>query len=119
MAMSGVDYSALRDSVSMTQALELLQFVPLGAGGDQPRGPCPVRRSSSAESRSLFVRPAGRHGFTGGASANQLDLWSKTHGLTLFQATIDLCNRLHAAVPWLGATSGEQSSPAQSEKRNP
>jgi len=110
--MSGVDYSALRELVSMAQVLELLQFAPVSRVGDQLRGPCPIHHSSSAESRSFSVntQKSAFHCFTCGASGNQLDLWSKVHGLTLFQAAIDLCDRLHLAVSWLGTTGGDDSS---------
>ena len=98
----------------------LIHFAPVRRGADQLRGPCPIHRSASAESRSFSVniRKNAFRCFTCGATGNQLDLWSKVHGLTLFDAAVDLCDRLHLAVPWLATTPGS-SSPSRTEKRNP
>jgi DNA primase len=99
--MSGVNYGAVRSAVSMQQVLDLLDYVPSRLEGVQVRGPCPIHHSKSADSRSFSVnleRNAFRC-FSCGAQGNQLDLWSQTQSLSLFEATLDLCRQLDVPVP--------------------
>ena len=61
--MPGVDYALVRRSVPMARVLELLAFKPVRRNGKQLRGPCPVHRSSSPQSRSFSVNPPRRMPF--------------------------------------------------------
>ena len=36
-----------------------------------------------------------------GAKGNQLDLWAKLQGMTLFEAAKDLCDKAAVDVPWV------------------
>ena len=101
--MPGVDFNQIRANISIGQVLDLLSFVPAIRRGNQVRGPCPIHGSTSEESRSFsanLARNAFRC-FACGAHGNQLDLWSKTQNLSLFEAALDLCHRSDIAVPTL------------------
>ena len=115
--MAGVDFLAVRDSISMSSVLALLDFSPSTQEGKQLRGPCPIHISSSPTSRSFSANLAKNafRCFTCGAAGNQLDLWAKVRGLSLFDAAIDLCGRANVAIPWLPAAPAT----ADIEKRNP
>jgi hypothetical protein len=56
--MPTIDYAMVRQIVPMARVLELLAFEPVARNGQQLRGPCPVHRSSSPESRSFSVNLA-------------------------------------------------------------
>ena len=101
--MPGVDFQAVRSAVSMAQVLDLLGFVPQAASGKQRRGPCPVHRSSSPESRSFSANLEKNtfQRFKCGASGNHLDLWAAVNKVNVYDAAIDLCGKLNQAVPWL------------------
>jgi DNA primase len=114
--MPSIDYSALRSAISIEQVLDLLEFTHSAREGDKLRGPCPIHRSKSPQSRSFSVnlsRNAFRC-FTCGAQGNQLDLWSKARKLPLYEAAIDLCRGLQIELPTL-----ETQPPTDTEKRNP
>jgi DNA primase len=115
--MAGVDFAAVRDAVSMTTVLTLLKFAPPERNGQQLRGPCPIHRSQSTRSRSLSVNVEKNafRCFGCGAAGNQLELWAKVHGLNLFDAALDLCERADVPVPRIGAAS----TAAETDKRNP
>jgi hypothetical protein len=119
--MKGIDYVMVRNFVSMSRVLELLGFTPVRWSGKQLRGPCPVHRSRSPQSRSFSVNLAtgAFRCFTCGASGNQLDLWRQVHGLTLFDAALDLCHRAQVPVPWFQPPIDQHASRVESEKRNP
>lgn len=117
--MMGIDYAMVRRSVAMSRVLELLGFTPVRRGGKQLRGPCPVHRSGSPQSRSFSVNLATNafRCFTCGACGNQLDLWRQVHGLTLYDAALDLCHRAQVPVPWFGSPVDKNASRVKSEKR--
>ena len=87
---------------------------PASPSGDQVRGPCPVHHSISPSSRS-FSANLKRHiyrCFKCGSCGNQLDLYASSTGLSLFEATIALCERLHREVPWMLNGTSLQPRPA-------
>jgi DNA primase len=56
------------------------------------------------------------HCFRCGAGGNALDLWMALTGLPLHAAVLDLCQRLHQEVPWLGhrqPPAGRDRSPQE------
>ena len=79
--MPGVDYQALRTTISMEDVLNQLGFVPVSQTGDQLHGPCLVHGSTSAGSRSLSVNlQTGRYYCHKCQShGNQLELWAAVH----------------------------------------
>jgi DNA primase len=111
--MAGIDYVALRRRLRLGQVLDLLGFVPTTHYGNQLRGPCPVHGSRTPRSRS-FAAHLERHCwqcFRCGACGNALDLWTATTRLPLYEAALDLCHRLHLAIPWLPARRSPARSP--------
>jgi DNA primase len=87
--------------------LDLLNFTPSRRLRDQLRGPCPLHESHSEVSRSFSVtltKNAYRC-FVCGAAGNQLDLWSNARKLNLYDAAVDLCNRLNVPIPWMETRS--------------
>jgi DNA primase len=121
--MPGVDYRAVRTSISLAQVLELIGFSARELRGDQGRGPCPIHGASSSQSGSFSANLSKNtyRCFTCGSSGNQPDLWAAVTKQDLHQATISLCERLDMAVPTLRrpATSRAAMAPARTEKRNP
>ena len=100
---SGVDYEAVRAQVSLEEVLQLLGFVAAETSGDQVRGACPIHGSRSPRSRS-FSANLGKNTyrcFTCGSAGNQLDLWTAATKQPLYQAAIDLRQRLRQPIPRL------------------
>lgn len=112
--MAGIDFNAVRSVVSMAAVLDLLGFVPAQRRGDQLRGPCPVHRPPSPRSRSFSINLAKNacRCFHCGLSGNQLDLWAKATRQPLYQAAIDLCEKLHRPLPRLGQHAANRKNSA-------
>jgi len=101
--MPAIDYRRARAQLRLADVLELIGYQPRWRQGEQWRGPCPLHGSRSATSRS-FAAHLGKnlfHCFRCGAGGNALDLWAALSRLPLHAAVLDLCQRLHQAVPWL------------------
>lgn len=101
--MPVIDYKRLRDEVSISQVLDLLDYQPTGRQEDQIRGPCPIHGSHTTSrvfsvnlSRNMF------RCFKCEATGNQLDLWRMISRLPLYEATIALCEKLSIELPRLG-----------------
>ena len=111
--MSGIDFVLLRRQISLTQVLDLVGFTPTTRCGPQWRGPCPVHGSKSRRSRSFAAQVEKNcwHCFRCGAHGNALDLWAAATGLPLYEASRDLCQRLHLEIPWLSARHSPARSP--------
>jgi hypothetical protein len=111
-AVPGIDFAKLRTMVSIAEVLTLLDFVPAKSAGKQLRGPCPLHGSENPKSLSFSVN-LGKHTFqcfTCKRAGNQLDLWAAAIRKPLFEAAVELCQRLHHDIPW---------KEARTEKRNP
>jgi DNA primase len=103
--MPGIDYRAARALLPLADVLALIDYRPRARCGAQLRGPCPLHESSAPTSR-VFAAHLGKnayHCFRCGAGGNALDLWAALHGQSLYDAVIDLCQRLNRPVPWLTA----------------
>jgi DNA primase len=102
--MNGLDYAAIRQRVPIRCVLLLLAYEPTHRRGHQWRGPCPLPdcSPSAAPSRdrsfSVHVKRHLFRCFRCGRSGNQFDLWAHATGLSLYPATLDLCQRL-SVVP--------------------
>ena len=99
--MSGIDFTLLRQQISLPQVLDLIGFTPTTRCGPQWRGPCPVHKSASSKSRS-FAAHVGKncwHCFGCGVGGNALDLYVAVTKLPLYEAALELCARLHVPVP--------------------
>jgi len=119
--MAGIEYAKVRAAISIRQVLELLEFEPSFRQGDQWRGPCPIHGSQSPQSRSFSVSlgHSAFRCFSCGAEGNQLDLWSLAQHLPLYEATLELCERLSIEVPTCATPKGGIVPRARPEKRNP
>jgi transposase InsO family protein len=103
-ARPAIDFAAVRAVVTMAAVLQLLDASPAkGTRGRQHRGPCPLHGSTSATSRcfSADLEQHCFHCFKCGRSGNALDLWAQARQLSIYDAAIDLCERLHIPLPTL------------------
>ena len=100
--MPGIDFTLLRQQLSLAQVLELVNFKAATQRGNEWRGPCPVHGSRSLSSRSFAANVEKRcwRCFTCGAGGNALDLYAATTRLPLFEAALELCATLQLPVPW-------------------
>jgi len=99
-----IDFPELRRRVSIAQVLDVVKFQPRSRSGAQLRGPCPVHRSTSEKSRAFSVN-LERNVFqcfkpACGAKGNQLDLYAAVTGLPVYEAAIELCEKLGIDMPW-------------------
>ena len=96
-----VDYAALRQQLTIGQTLDLVGWQPTRQNGPQLRGPCPVHKSRGPKSRIFSVNTERNiyQCFKCGSKGNQLDLWVAVTGLPLYEAAIDLCDRLGIEPP--------------------
>ena len=113
--MPAIDFRQLRADVTMAQVLELLGIVIIERTGDQVRGECPLHEPSDRGKHRSFSAHLARNMFRCfkcGAQGNQLDLWSIVSKQPLYEASLDLCNRLHVDTPYIAKKQ-------RTEKRNP
>jgi hypothetical protein len=101
--MPGIRFAEVRARVTMAEVLGLVGFVPCETSGDQVRGPCPVHHSASLSGRSFSanLRLHICRCFKRGSSGNHLDLYAAATGRGLFEAGIELCERLDREIPWM------------------
>ncbi|HLJ96586.1 MAG TPA: CHC2 zinc finger domain-containing protein [Gemmataceae bacterium] len=101
--MPGIDYRQLRASISIAEILRLIDFVPAQTCGPQLRGPCPVHGSRSQSSRvfSVNLKTNVYRCFKCGSAGNQLDLYMAVTKRSLYQAAIELCQKLNCPTPWV------------------
>jgi len=99
--MPAIDFTLLRQQVSLAQVLDLVGFTPTTRCGPQWRGPCPVHGSKSPRSRSFaaHVEKNCWHCFRCGASGNALDLYLAVTKLPVYEGAQQLCARLRVPVP--------------------
>jgi transposase InsO family protein len=105
-ARLAIDFAAVRAAVTIAAVLELLGAGPVQRSrGGQYRGPCPLHGSTSATSRcfSADLEQHIFHCFKCGHSGNALDLWAQANRQSIYDAAIDLCQRLGIPVPTLPA----------------
>jgi DNA primase len=101
--MAGINYRELRASISIAEILRLIGFVPAQACGPQLRGPCPVHGSRSKSSRvfSVNLKTNVYRCFKCGSAGNQLDLYAAITKKSLYEAAIDMCEKLNRDTPWI------------------
>jgi transposase InsO family protein len=101
-----IDFDAVRAAITMAAVLQLLGFKANSTQGAQQRGPCPLHGSTSGTSRSFSANLEEQcfHCFKCGRSGNALDLWAHANRLTIYDAAIDLCQRLGISLPTLPTT---------------
>jgi len=99
-----IDFAAVRAAITIAAVLELLGCCPASRSrGGQYRGPCPLHGSTSGTSRSFSANLQQQlfHCFKCGRAGNALDLWAQANRLSIYDAAIDLCQRLHIPLPTL------------------
>ena len=103
--MPGIDLKQVRQQIPIQQVLDLLDFVPTDRVGARLRGPCPVHGSSFPRSRVFSVSLVHNRYrcFKCHAAGTQLGLWAAVHGLSIYAAAEDLCQRLGILVPRLSS----------------
>jgi DNA primase len=101
--VASIDFGMLRCQIGMEAVLSLLGFTCSQRRDGQVRGPCPIHKPRSARSRSFSAHLERNvyHCFRCGSRGNQLDLWTAATRQPLYQAAIDLCEKLHRPVPRL------------------
>ena len=111
--MPGIDFTELRRRLTLGQVLELLGFVPSARHDAQVRGPCPLHGSRAPRSRSFAAHLQRHcwHCFGCGAGGNALDLWAAKTKRPLYEAALDLCQRLQVDIPWLPVRRAPARSP--------
>lgn len=102
-ARPSIDFAALRAAVPMAEVLTLLGWKPASSQRGQQRGTCPLHGSSRGTARCFSVNLNDNHFhcFKCGATGNALDLWAKATKQTIYDAALDLCQRLNLPLPRL------------------
>jgi len=102
-ARPAIDFAAVRAAVNLTAVLALLGFQPRSSHRAQQRGPCPLHGSTTGTSRCFSANLDDQvfHCFKCGRSGNALDLWSQAQRLSVYDAAVDLCQRLNITLPLL------------------
>ena len=85
----------------MTAVLQLLGFRPCSSHGAHQRGACPLHGTTHGTARCFSVNTQANtfHCFKCGRCGNALDLWATANRLSIYDAAIDLCQRLNLTVP--------------------
>ena len=100
--MPGIDFRELRRLVSMAEVLAILGFEARRSSGNQLRGSCPLHGSAD-RSRVFSVNLVKNtfQCFKCGAAGNHLDLWAAATKKPLYEAALELCQRLNRDIPYL------------------
>jgi DNA primase len=93
----------VRAAITIAQVLTLLGFAPRSDHAGQQRGACPLHGSTAGAARCFSVNTAAHtfHCFKCNRSGNALELWAAANRLSIYDAAIDLCQRLNIALPTL------------------
>jgi DNA primase len=99
--MPGIDFTRLRQQISLAQVLDLVGFTATTRRGRQVRGPCPVHGSTTPRSRSFAAHVDKHcwHCFGCGAGGNALDLYLAVTKLPVYEGALELCARLGLTPP--------------------
>src|SRR5262249_2150456 len=111
--MAGIDFTQLREQVTLAEVLALVGFRAVTRHGPQWRGRCPVHGSPPRRSRA-WAAPVERQWwdcFGRGAGGNALDLYLAVTKLPVYQGALELCARLHKPVLWQTRASSARSRP--------
>jgi transposase InsO family protein len=98
-----IDFAAVRAAITIGQVLALLGFTTRSDHAGQQRGACPLHGSTSGTARCFSVNTNAHtfHCFKCGRSGNALDLWAAANRLSIYDAAVDLCQRLNLPLPTL------------------
>jgi putative transposase len=106
-ARPAIDFAAVRAALTIAQVLALLGFTPRSDYHGQQRGACPLHGSTHGTARCFSVNTNAHtfHCFKCGRSGNALELWAAAQRLSIYDAAIDLCQRLNIPLPMLAPPS--------------
>jgi putative transposase len=98
-----IDFAAVRATITIAQVLMLLGITPRSDHAAQQRCACPLHGSTSGSARCFSFNTTAHtfHCFKCGRSGNALELWAHAQRLSIYDAAIDLCQRLHVVLPTL------------------
>jgi len=98
-----IDFTAVRAAITIAQVLALLGFTPRSDHAGQQRGACPLHGSTGGTARCFSVNTNAHtfHCFKCNRAGNALDLWAEANCLSIYDAAIDLCQRLNIPLPTL------------------
>ena len=98
-----IDFAAVRAAITIAQVLALLGFTPRSDQAGQQRGACPLHGSTHATARCFSVNTKSHtfHCFKCNRSGNALDSWATANRLSIYDAAINLCQRLNVPLPTL------------------
>jgi putative transposase len=98
-----IDFAAIRAAVTLVAVLDLLGFQAQRCHGGQQRGPCPLHGSTAGTACcfSANLEQHTFHCFKCGRGGNALDLWVQATGQPIYDAAVDLCQRLAIPLPTL------------------
>jgi transposase InsO family protein len=98
-----IDFAAVRAAITIVQVLTLLGFTPRSNHAGQQRGPCPFHAATKGTARCFSVNTHAHtfHCFKCNRSGNALELWAAANRLSIYDAAVDLCQRLHMPLPLL------------------
>jgi putative transposase len=116
-----IDFAAVRAAVTLATVLQLLGFKANSTRGGQQRGPCPLHGSTSGTSRCFSANLDDHlfHCFKCGCRGNALDLWAKAKNMTIYDAALDLCQRLGIPLPTLPVpTRNREEEPVAPDGKN-
>jgi hypothetical protein len=92
--MPSLDFDAIKREIHLTDVLSVIgwggRLEPCGS----LRGPCPIHESRSPRSRSFVVTGEEWYCHRCKKGGGKLDLYALITGKPIFEATIELCNRL-------------------------
>jgi transposase InsO family protein len=110
-----IDFAAVRAAITIAQVLMLLGFTPRSDYAGQQRGACPLHGSTASTARCFSVNTNAHtfHCFKCNRSGNALDLWAAANRLSIYDAAIDLCQRLNIPLPILAPppTANREEAP--------
>jgi len=114
-AHPAIDFAAVRAAITIAQVLTLLGFMPHSEYAGQQRGACPLHGSTHGTARCFSVNTNAHtfHCFKCGRSGNALELWAQANRLSIYDAAIDLCQRLNIPLPILAPppTANREEAP--------
>jgi len=98
-----INFAAVKAAISIAQVLALLGFTPRSNHAGQQRGACPLHGSTKGTARCFSVNTNAHtfHCFKCNRSGNALDLWAAANRLSIYDAALDLCQRLNIPLPTL------------------
>ena len=102
-ARPAIDFAAVRVAITIAQVLTLLGFTPRSDYAGQQRGSCPLHASKPGTARCFSVNTNAHtfHCFKCNRSGNALELWALANRLSIYDAALDVCQRLSIPLPIL------------------